>query len=86
MQLMPKTASALGVKNPWDPNENLDGGIRYLASLLWEFRDIEKALVAYNAGPEVIRKDLPVPRETRRYVYSVLDHFSRSPRDGKSEG
>ncbi len=75
MQLMPKTASQLGVLNPWNPEENLDGGIRYLARLLWEFRNSRKALIAYNAGPGVIKKSLPIPRETHLFVESVLGHF-----------
>ena len=78
MQLMPTTASILRVRNPWDPKANLEGGIHYLARLLWEFRDVKDALVAYNAGPNVVRRNLTVPHETRRYVRSVLNHFNRS--------
>lgn len=81
MQLMPGTASDLGVINPWDPEENLEGGISYLASLLREFRNLKDALIAYNAGPEVVRRALGVPEETRRYVQLVLWHFSRSSVD-----
>ncbi len=75
MQLMPKTASTLRVQNPWNPGDNLEGGIRYMAGLLLEFRDVKKALIAYNAGPEVVRKRLELPNETRRYVRLVLHHF-----------
>ena len=75
MQLMPKTASTLRVQNPWDPGDNLEGGIRYMSGLLFEFRDVKKALIAYNAGPEVVRKRLELPNETRRYVWLVLHHF-----------
>lgn len=78
MQLMPATASELRVENPWDPEENLEGGITYLAGLLSEFRDVRHALVAYNAGPEVIRKKQAVPQETRQYVHLVLTHFNGS--------
>lgn len=78
MQLMPATAYDLRVENPWDPAENLEGGIFYLASLLSEFRDVRHALVAYNAGPEVVRKKLTVPQETKQYVRLVLTHFNRS--------
>jgi hypothetical protein len=78
MQLMPGTASDLWVENPWDPAENLEGGISYLASLLSEFRDVRHALVAYNAGPEVIKKKQAVPQETRQYVHLVLTHFNGS--------
>lgn len=78
MQVMPATASDLRIKNPWDPADNLDGGISYLASLLWEFRDVKDALAAYNAGPEVVRRGLTIPEETRQYVQLVLGHFKRS--------
>jgi len=77
MQLMPKTASTLRVQNPWDPGDNLEGGIRYMASFLLEFRDVRKALIAYNAGPEVVRKRLELPNETRQYVRLVLRYFRR---------
>lgn len=78
MQLMPATASDLRVQNPWEPEENLEGGITYLVSLLSEFRDVRHALVAYNAGPEVVRKKQAVPQETRQYVHLVLTHFNGS--------
>lgn len=78
MQLMPATASELRVENPWDPAENLEGGISYLAGLLSEFRDVRDALIAYNAGPEVARKKLAMPQETRQYIHSVLTHFNGS--------
>ncbi len=78
MQLMPATASDLRVENPWDPAENLEGGISYLAGLLSEFRDVRDALIAYNAGPEVVRKKLAMPQETRQYIHSVLTHFNGS--------
>ena len=78
MQLMPATASELRVENPWDPGENLNGGISYLAGLLWEFRDVRDALAAYNAGPKVVRQGLTIPEETRQYVQLVLGHFKRS--------
>lgn len=80
MQLMPATALALGVNNPWDPEENLEAGIRYLASLLWEFRSVEAALIAYHAGPGVVQNGGRVPGETKSYVKAVLRRFAKSGR------
>ena len=77
MQLMPETADDLGVENPWSPEENIDGGIRYILALLEEFRDPWKALVSYNCGPEILRRGLPVPAESRRYASKVLRVFTR---------
>jgi len=77
MQLMPETAADLGVENPWSPKENIDGGIRYILSLLKEFRDPWKALISHNCGPEILRRGLPVPAESRRYASKVLRVFSR---------
>jgi soluble lytic murein transglycosylase-like protein len=78
MQLMPETAADLGVVNPWSAEENIDGGIRYMVALLEEFKDPWKALVSYNCGPEILRKGLPIPGESRRYANKVLRVFVRS--------
>jgi len=75
MQLMPETAADLGVKNPWSPAENIDGGVRYILAMLKEFRDPWKALVSYNCGPEILRQGLPIPGESRRYASKVLRVF-----------
>ena len=77
MQLMPETAADLGVGNPWSPTENIDGGIRYILALLEEFRDPWKALVSYNCGPEILRRELPVPAESQRYASKVLRVFTK---------
>ncbi|WP_300029813.1 lytic transglycosylase domain-containing protein [uncultured Roseobacter sp.] len=68
-QLMPATARALGV-DPLDPEENLEGGARYLAKQYREFRSWPLALAAYNAGPGAVKKygGIPPYRETRNYV------------------
>jgi len=78
MQLMPRTANALGVEDALDPAQNLDGGARYLGSLLTLYRgDLTRALAAYNAGEGAVARHGGVPpyRETRTYVRKVLDRY-----------
>jgi len=80
MQLMPGTASTLGVTNSFDPNANVDGGTRYLRELLEKYNfDLIKALAAYNAGPHRVEQYNGVPpyRETRKYVASIVRDFNR---------
>jgi soluble lytic murein transglycosylase-like protein len=80
MQLMPGTASKLGVPNAFDPEANVDGGTRYLRELLERYNfDLIKALAAYNAGPQRVEQYRGVPPylETRKYVASIVRDFNR---------
>jgi soluble lytic murein transglycosylase-like protein len=85
MQLMPETAASLGVKNPFDPAQNVAGGTRYLRSLLDRFKgDTRLAVAAYNAGPGAVEKygDVPPYAETQSYVKNVLgslDQYRAQP-------
>lgn len=74
MQLMPATAAILAVDDPWDPVQNVRGGVAYLRQLLDRFGRLELALAAYNAGPTAVERygDIPPYRETRTYVTRVL--------------
>ena len=78
MQLMPETARLLGVENPFNPSENIEGGTRYLAEMLDTFNGrLDLALAAYNAGPTVVSNlgKIPQNRETPYYVTKVLGVF-----------
>src|SRR5579864_6516276 len=80
MQLMPGTASKLGVENPFDPAANVDGGTHYLRELLDYYHgDMAKTLAAYNAGPQRVAKYHGVPpyRETHAYVAKIIREFNR---------
>jgi len=81
MQLMPSTARSLGIKNAYDPAENIKGGSRYLRKMLDLFDgDIKLALAAYNAGPNAVKKygRIPPYRETQRYVKKVLNCYENN--------
>ena len=78
MQLMPKTAEFLGVKNPHDPRENIKGGVKYLRNLFDMFGgDLELILAAYHAGPSVVKRTNGVPSipETIEYVDHIISRY-----------
>lgn len=77
MQLMPETAAGLGV-NPYDKQQNIEGGAKYLRQMMDTFGgDVQKAVAAYNAGPQAVKEYNGVPpyRETQDYVNKVLDIY-----------
>jgi soluble lytic murein transglycosylase-like protein len=80
MQLMPQTASQLGVQNAFDPQANVEGGTRYLRELLERYDfDLIKALAAYNAGPQRVEQYGGVPPyyETKAYVARIVRDFNK---------
>lgn len=84
MQLMPTTASLLGVRNSFDPRQNIEGGVRHLRSLLDRFpHSLPLAIAAYNAGERAVVQygGIPPFAETQEYVTKVL-HFYGAPIEG----
>jgi len=80
MQLMPGTASQLGVANPFDASANVEGGTKYLRDLLVKYNfDVNKALAAYNAGPKRVDQYHGVPPyfETQAYISRIIRDFNR---------
>jgi len=78
MQLMPFTSKRLRVADPFDPIENIEGGIKYIKELLVTFEgNLTNTVAAYNAGPAAVRKYGGVPpyQETRLYVRRVMDLY-----------
>jgi soluble lytic murein transglycosylase-like protein len=80
MQLIPETATRFGVVDSFDPEDNLQGGMRYLSSLLQTFGgDITLATAAYNAGEQAVQNYGGVPpyKETQDYVARIREYYQR---------
>jgi len=78
MQLMPQTSNEMAVENPFDPEENIFGGTRYLSLLLKRFNNDKRlAVAAYNAGPERVEScnGIPPIAETERFVKKVMNYY-----------
>ncbi len=81
MQLMPATAACLGVNDPFDPRQNIDGGVRHLRGLMDRFdHNLPLALAAYNAGEQavIVHGGVPPYRQTREYVTRILRLLNRN--------
>jgi soluble lytic murein transglycosylase-like protein len=88
MQLMPATAARLGVKNSFDPEQNIQGGVKHFRSLMDTFKNnLELSLAAYNAGENLVQRlgRVPMIRETRDYVQSVTSRFGKMQANAQSQ-
>src|SRR6478736_1269658 len=89
MQLMPQTARQLQVRNPFDPEQNVDAGVRHLKQLMENYGgDVSLSLAAYNAGAGAVARSAGVPRfaETRNYVKRITQLYYGEARDGRILG
>lgn len=86
MQLMPGTAKALNVNDPYNARDNIEGGVKYLKGLMDRFGgDMKLALAAYNAGPNAVKKYNGVPpyNETQNYVKNIMSMYQRIQSGGE---
>ncbi len=88
MQLMPDTARLMKVENPFDPDENIKGGIKYIKMLDEIFKgDLELILAAYNAGPQKVmehKMSVPPIEETKTYIKRVKHYYNRLKKQNES--
>lgn len=87
MQLMPSTASAYGVKDVFDPEDNIRGGVKFLKTLLRLYNgNLKKTLAAYNAGQEAVKKygGIPPYAETRTYISRVMASYQAPGAPGRT--
>lgn len=80
MQLMPATAKSLGVKDAYNPSENIEGGVKLISNLLKTYNNnSELALAAYNAGPGAVKKygGIPPYKETQNYVKNIMANYNK---------
>ena len=79
MQLMPGTATMLGVTDPYDAEQNVAAGTSYFATQLRRFQDLGQALAAYNAGPGAVAScgGIPPYEETQNYVSKICSRYSQ---------
>jgi hypothetical protein len=89
MQLLPQTAAQYGVKDIFDPEENINAGTRYLKELLAKYHDLTLALAAYNAGPERVDqygRRVPPYLETMKYVQRIAKSYAKIKAESTSAG
>jgi hypothetical protein len=88
MQLLPQTAAQYGVKNIFDPEENVNAGTRYLKELMAKYHDLTLALAAYNAGPERVDqygRRVPPYLETMKYVQRIAKSYAKIKADAAAQ-
>jgi len=77
MQMIPSTARSMGVRDSFDPAQNIMGGARYLREMINRYGSVELALAAYNAGPGNVGRSGSMPGTARHYMNKVMQAYSR---------